>query len=93
MSTNLFVNRPVSVWQRVSLLGLIAAFMGMAAMRLNDCDLFNPDSPRYVIYAQALVNLGEYRATDLPGSPLYSWRPPGLSMLLAPMMASECASR
>lgn len=56
-------------------------------MRLNDCDLFNPDSPRYVIYSQSIVNLGSYRATDLPGSPLYSWRPPGLSLLLAPMMA------
>lgn len=56
-------------------------------MRLNDCDLFNPDSPRYVIYSQSLVNLGDYRATDLPGSPLYSWRPPGLSLLLVPMMA------
>ena len=87
MSTKIIVNRHDSIWQRASLLGLIAAFIAMGILRLNDCDLFNPDSPRYVIYSQAIVNLGEYRATDLPGSPLYSWRPPGLSLLLTPILA------
>lgn len=87
MSTETFGNNRVSVWQRASLLGLISAFIAMGTLRLNDCDLFNPDSPRYVIYSQAIVDLGEYRATDLPGSPIYSWRPPGLSLLLAPVMA------
>ena len=87
MSDDTFRNIRVSVWQRIGLLGLIAAFTMMGTLRLNDCDLFNPDSPRYVLYSQSIVDLGEYRATDLPGSPVYTWRPPGLSMLLAPMMA------
>lgn len=69
------------------MLGLIAAFVAVGVLRLNDCDLFNPDSPRYVIYSQSIVNLGEYRATDLPGAPVYSWRPPGLPLLLAPALA------
>lgn len=87
MSTNILVNGRVFFWQRAGLVGLIAAFVATAMLRLNDCDLFNPDSPRYVIYSQAIANQGEYRAIDLPGSPLYSWRPPGLSLLLAPVMA------
>ena len=81
------VNKDVSVWQRALLLGMIVAFLATGASRLNDCDLFNPDSPRYMLYSQALVDLGDYRATDLPGAPLYSWRPPGLSLMLAPAMA------
>lgn len=87
MSNETLGNNTVSFWQRVALFGLIAGFVVMGALRLNDCDLFNPDSPRYLIYSRAIVDLGEYRATDLPGSPLYSWRPPGLSILLAPVMA------
>ncbi len=87
MLTDPFVNSRVSIWQQAGLLGLIAAFVAMGAMRLNDCDLFNPDSPRYVIYSQAIVNTGDYRATDVPGSPLYSWRPPGLPLLIAPVLA------
>ncbi len=55
-------------------------------MRLNDCDLFNPDSPRYLIYAQGMLNQGEYRAIDVPGQPVYSWRPPGLPLLLTPAL-------
>ncbi|WP_010582292.1 tetratricopeptide repeat protein [Schlesneria paludicola] len=87
MSIETISNNRVSIWQRAVLLGLIAVFVTMGISRLNDCDLFNPDSPRYLIYSQALVDLGDYRATDLPGAPLYSWRPPGLSLLLAPAMA------
>ena len=83
----MIVNKRVSLWQQTALVGLIGGFVVMGILRLNDCDLFNPDSPRYVIYSRAIVDLGEYRATDLPGSPLYSWRPPGLSLLLAPVMA------
>jgi len=66
---------------------MIAAFVVIGALRLNDCDLFNPDSPRYVIYSQSIVNFGEYRAIDLPGAPVYTWRPPGLSLLLTPAQA------
>lgn len=87
MSNDTFCNARVSFWQRIGLLGIIAAFLVMGNLRLNDCDLFNPDSPRYVLYSQSIVDLGEYRATDLPGSPVYTWRPPGLSMLLAPVLA------
>jgi tetratricopeptide (TPR) repeat protein len=86
LSTDTFVNARVSFLQRAGLWGLMAIAGFMGNLRLNDCDLFNPDSPRYVLYSKSIVDLGEYRATDLPGSPLYAWRPPGLSLLLAPVM-------
>lgn len=76
----------VSIWHHVCSAILIGLFAWSGALRLNDCDLFNPDSPRYLIYAQGMLNQGEYRAIDLPGQPIYSWRPPGLSLLLTPAL-------
>ncbi|MBC8117557.1 MAG: hypothetical protein H7062_24430, partial [Candidatus Saccharimonas sp.] len=76
----------VSIWHHVCSAILIGLFAGAGAMRLNDCDLFNPDSPRYLIYAQGMLNQGEYRAIDVPGQPIYSWRPPGLPLLLTPAL-------
>ena len=76
----------VSILQHACAATLILGFMAAGSLRLNDCDLMNPDSPRYVLYAQSLVNIGEYRAIDLPGAPYYTWRPPGLPVLLAPVL-------
>lgn len=76
----------VSIWHHVATGVLILGFIGIGWLRLNDCDLFNPDSPRYLIYAQSLAETGEYRAIDTPGTPLYTWRPPGLPLLLAPVL-------
>ena len=76
----------VSIWHHLCSAILIGLFAWAGAMRLNDCDLFNPDSPRYLIYAQGMLNQGEYRAIDVPGQPLYSWRPPGHSLLLTPAL-------
>ncbi len=76
----------VSIGHHVCSAILIGLFAWAGAMRLNDCDLFNPDSPRYLIYAQGLLNQGEYRAIDVPGQPIYSWRPPGLPLLLTPAL-------
>ncbi|MBS0202144.1 MAG: tetratricopeptide repeat protein [Planctomycetes bacterium] len=76
----------VSVWQHVATAVLVLGFMAIGWLRLNDCDLFNPDSPRYLIYAQSLADSGQYRAIDTPGAPLYTWRPPGLPILLAPVL-------
>ena len=76
----------VSIWHHVCSAILIGLFAGAGAMRLNDCDLFNPDSPRYLIYAQGMLNQGAYRAIDVPGQPVYSWRPPGLPLLLTPAL-------
>ncbi len=77
---------PVSIWHHVCSAILIGLFAWAGATRLNDCDLFNPDSPRYLIYAQGMLNQGEYRAIDVPGQPVYSWRPPGLPLLLTPAL-------
>lgn len=76
----------VSVWPHATTALLIFGFIAAGWLRLNDCDLFNPDSPRYLIYAQSLADSGQYRAIDTPGSPLYTWRPPGLPLLLAPVL-------
>lgn len=84
MSETPLVAPRVSIWHHACSVIVIGLFVVAASQRLNDCDLFNPDSPRYLIYAQGMLNLGEYRAIDLPGQPIYSWRPPGLSLLLTP---------
>lgn len=76
----------VAVWHHLGSAVLIGLLVGAAGLRLNDCDLFNPDSPRYLIYAQGMLNQGEYRAIDVPGQPVYSWRPPGLPLLLTPAL-------
>ena len=98
MSETPLVAPRVSIWHHVCSVIVIGLFVAAASQRLNDCDLFNPDSPRYLIYAQGMLNLGEYRAIDLPGQPIYTWRPPGLSLLLTPallfrpydVMAAKC---
>lgn len=79
-------NLRVSIWHHVTTAVLVFGFIALAFLRLNDCDLFNPDSPRYLIYAQSLAETGQYRAIDTPGAPLYTWRPPGLPILLAPVL-------
>ena len=76
----------VAVWQHVVSAVLVLGFIATGWLRLNDCDLFNPDSPRYLIYAQSLADSGQYRAIDTPGAPPYTWRPPGLPILLAPVL-------
>lgn len=76
----------VSVWPRVALGLLLFGIMITGGMRLNNCDLFNPDSPRYLLYAQGMAETGDYRAIDSPGAPLYTWRPPGLPLLLVPVL-------
>ncbi len=76
----------VSLLQHVVTAVLVLGFMAAGWSRLNDCDLFNPDSPRYLIYAQSLADTAQYRAIDTPGAPLYTWRPPGLPILLAPVL-------
>ena len=76
----------VAIWQHGVTAVLVLGFIAAGWLRLNDCDLFNPDSPRYLIYAQSLADSGQYRAIDTPGAPLYTWRPPGLPILLAPVL-------
>ncbi|MEI8380493.1 MAG: tetratricopeptide repeat protein [Planctomycetota bacterium] len=76
----------VSIWHHAATVVLVFGFIALGWLRLNDCDLFNPDSPRYLIYAQSLAETGQYRAIDTPGAPLYTWRPPGLPILLAPVL-------
>lgn len=79
-------NPRVAIWQHAATAVLVLGFIAAGWLRLNDCDLFNPDSPRYLIYAQSLAETGQYRAIDTPGAPLYTWRPPGLPILLAPVL-------
>ena len=61
---------------------LAVAVVGIA--RMNSRHLFNPDSPRYVMMARSLVEFRGYRMIDRPDQPLYTWRPPGVSLLLTP---------
>lgn len=76
---------PSAAWKpRAALAGLILIVGAAGTLRLNDCDLFNPDSPRYVMYSRPIVEGYGYRMIDVPGEAFYSWRPPGLSLLIAP---------
>lgn len=65
---------------------MIAVFAVSALMRLNTFELYNPDSAGYVIYGTGLAYSGDYRVIDRPGQPLYTWRPPGLPLLMAPLL-------
>ncbi|QDT25217.1 hypothetical protein Enr10x_05120 [Gimesia panareensis] len=76
--TNVFRSRPICLFV------LLLLFAGMALARWNRQYFFSPDSARYVIMARSLVNGDGYREIDTPGAPLYSHRPPGLSVLLMP---------
>src|SRR5689334_15359085 len=49
---------PVAFWQHGITALLVLGFIAAGWLRLNDCDLFNPDSPRYLIYAQGLADTG-----------------------------------
>lgn len=64
---------------------VIAGFCLLGAGRLNRMHLFDPDSPYYVMMARSLAALQGYcRTDDVLHSP-FSFRPPGLSILLAPV--------
>ena len=78
------VSTPRAVWmQRLALTGIIVTFLAAGWARLNQFDLLNPDSPRYLLYAHSIAAGEGYRMIDTPGEPLYTWRPAGLSLLLS----------
>jgi len=52
--------------------------------RLGQAYLLEPDSPDYVLMARMLVTRWEYRAPYNPTGVAFTWRPPGLGLLLAP---------
>ena len=73
-------NRP----SRFALIVILFCFAGLAAARLNQLYFFYPDSADYVLMARGLVNHLAYEQFDFPGSPPFSLRPPGMSLLLIP---------
>ncbi len=76
--------QPVPRLHKYSILLLLVIFSGMILARWNQLYFYTPDSGRYVTMATSLVNGTGYREIDTPGEPLYSHRPPGMSVLLAP---------
>ncbi|QDT91385.1 Tetratricopeptide repeat protein [Gimesia algae] len=76
--------QPVPRLHKYSILLLLIIFSGMILARWNQLYFYTPDSGRYVTMAKSLVNGTGYREIDTPGEPLYSHRPPGMSVLLAP---------
>lgn len=73
-------NRP----SRFALIVILFCFAGLAAARLNQFYFFYPDSADYVLMARGLVNHLAYEQFDFPGSPPFTLRPPGMSLLLIP---------
>ncbi|MEQ9071581.1 MAG: hypothetical protein RLO18_32900, partial [Gimesia chilikensis] len=69
---------------RYALVVILFCFAGLAAARLNQLYLFYPDSADYVLMARGLVNHLAYEQFDFPGSPPFTLRPPGMSLLLIP---------
>ena len=76
-----------TAWQRLILAAVLMGVGLAGGLRLNHCELFNPDSPRYVLYARALIVHHAYCMIDSPDERHYTWRPPGLPLLLAPAAA------
>ncbi len=73
-------------WSRMIPMALvILCFCVLGLGRLNRMHLFDPDSPYYVMMARSLVELRGYCRTDDVQHLPFSFRPPGLSVLLAPM--------
>ena len=64
---------------------VILCFCVLGLGRLNRMHLFDPDSPYYVMMARSLAELRGYCRTDDVQHLPFSFRPPGLSVLLAPM--------
>ena len=63
---------------------ILFAVGSIGLLRFNALYLFDPDSARYVMTSRSLADLNGYRALDMPGQPLYAFRPPGLPILLMP---------
>jgi tetratricopeptide (TPR) repeat protein len=64
---------------------LLVAFALLGLLRLNGFSLLEPDSPEYLFGARSLASFHGYRELDRAGEPLHTLRPPGLSVLLAPL--------
>lgn len=64
---------------------VILCFCLLGVGRLNRMHMFDPDSPYYVMMARSLAELRGYCRTDDVQHLPFSFRPPGLSVLLAPL--------
>lgn len=64
---------------------VLLAFALLAVARLNPFCLLEPDTADYLFTSRALATLDGYREIDHPDAPLHTFRPPGLSLLLAPL--------
>jgi tetratricopeptide (TPR) repeat protein len=74
-----------TLWN-VAPIGAVLSCFGLVALgRIDGFVLLEPDSADYVIMAESLARDGEYRAPYDPTATPYSWRPPGLSILLMPV--------
>lgn len=71
-------------YSRYALFAILLCFAGMAAARLNQLYFFTPDSADYVLMSRGLIDHLAYQQIDSPGSPAFTLRPPGMSILLIP---------
>lgn len=69
---------------RFALIVILFCFAGLAAARLNELYFFTPDSADYVLMARGLIDHLAYEQIDSPGTPPFTLRPPGMSLLLIP---------
>ena len=65
----------------------IVAFAVLCLLRLNTACLLEPDTPDYLFTSKALATLQGYTEIDHPEQPPHAFRPPGLPLLLAPLIA------
>ena len=63
---------------------ILVLFAAGALSRFNRLHLFDPDSPYYVMMARSLVELHGYSRTDDVSRSAFTYRPPGMSVLLMP---------
>jgi tetratricopeptide (TPR) repeat protein len=64
---------------------LLVSFAAAALARLNSFCWLEPDSADYLTGARALAHFQGYRAIDEPAGRPYTFRPPGLPLLLIPV--------
>jgi len=70
---------------RIAVAAIAILFALAGILRLNAFCLLEPDSPGYLFGARSLATFDGYRDIDRKDRPLETLRPPGLSLLLAPV--------
>jgi tetratricopeptide (TPR) repeat protein len=73
---------------------IVLLFSAAGLVRAVPFHILTPDSGDYLIAARSLVTGNGYRDLSSPGDPPFTWRPPGLAVILMPAAAigADCST-